>query len=105
MELMNINPAIMKSKENKNKANRGYLVMFISLLVMSYILAHFVDYLDASTMIEGVELALWVWLGFFATQMIGSVLWEDRPWKLYVINVGHYLVVLIIMAVILTLWR
>ena len=77
---------------------------FISTLIMSYILAHFVDYAQAATFADGAVAGTWLWLGFIATVQLGSVLWEGKPVKLYAINTLPYLVALIIMRGILAVW-
>ena len=77
---------------------------FLSTLLMSYILAHFVGYVQATTLVDGIVLALWLWLGFFATTQLGMVLWEGRPFKLYAVNTLHYLVTLVVMGAILAVW-
>ena len=76
----------------------------ISALVMSYVLAHFVHYLEVTTLAGAFLAAFWIWLGFTATVQIGAVLWDNKPWKLYVLNTLHSLVALIVMASILALW-
>ena len=48
-----------------------------------------------------VDLALWLWLGFVAPILLGSVLWERKPLKYYLINAGYWLVSFVVMAVIL----
>ena len=77
---------------------------FISTLVMSYILAHFIDYIQANTIADGAVAGIWIWLGFIATVQLGSVLWEGKPVKLYVINTLHYLAALVVMGGILAVW-
>ena len=106
VKLMGFSDKQMKQMKESNKKGmtKSYTIMVISTLVMSYILAHFVDYVQALTVMEAVTLGFWLWLGFFATTQIGSVLWEQKPFKLYLINTLHYLVVLCVMAVILTVW-
>ena len=49
------------------------------------------------------ELALWCWLGFVVPTMLGMVLWEQKPVKLYLINVLYWLVSFIAMALILVM--
>lgn len=102
MGLMGLNEAGMK--EHKKGMGKKFIATLIASLVMSYVLAHVVDFAQAATLVEAVMAGFWTWLGFVATIMLGSVLWEGKPKKLYAINVGHYLVVLIVMAVILVLW-
>lgn len=77
---------------------------FASMLIMAYILAHFVDYTQAVTFLDGAIAGIWIWLGFIATVQLGSVLWEGKPVKLYIINTLHYLVGLIAMGGILAVW-
>ena len=103
MRLMNFNKK--KIKESKNKGmTKSYFFMSLSSLVTSYVLAHFVDYVGATTISAGLQLSFWLWVGFFATTMLSSILWEERPVKLYLINVLHYLVSFAVMTTILVLW-
>src|SRR3989344_7048970 len=81
-----------------------YLGNFIATLIMVYILSHFVDYAQAKTITDGLQLGLWVWLGFIATLLFGSILWEGKPFKLFLINSGYRLVELLIVASILSAW-
>ena len=50
-----------------------------------------------------VDLAFWLWLGFVAPVLLGSFLWERKPFTYYAINAGYWLVSFIVMALILTL--
>ena len=52
----------------------------------------------------GMQAGFWVWLGFIATTMIGIVLWEIKPVKLYLLIVAYYLISLLVMGSILALW-
>ena len=94
-----------KMQEAKKKGmGKTYILAFLTTLIMSYVLAHFVDYVEAKTVMDGVILGFWLWIGFLATTQIGSVLWEGKPVKLYLINTLHYLVALAVMAAILAVW-
>ena len=98
----------MTQKQIQEAKKKGivktYFIAFIVSLVMSYVLAHFVDYTEAATVSGSLQLGFWIWLGFFATTQLNMVLWDDKPFKLYLIHVFHYLVALLIMSVILALW-
>jgi len=102
MKLMNITQKEMKA--NKDKAKKGYIFMFVALLVMAYTLALFVNYAGATTLTAGLLVGFWAWLGFVATVLLGGFLWENKPFSLYLINVSHYLVVLVVMGAILAVW-
>lgn len=45
--------------------------------------------------------AFLVWIGFYVPLMLGSVTWERRPWKLFLINVAYAFVNLHLVALIL----
>ena len=91
-------------KEKKKGMAKSYAAGFIALLVMAFVLAHFVDMAGAATVLEGAQAGFWAWLGFVATTMLNKVLWEGKPVKLYVLDAAHYFVVLIAMGAILAVW-
>lgn len=105
MKLTGMSADSMKTPANKKSAQRGYMISSITALIMAYILAHFVGYTNSTTAMEGLQTGFWVWLGFVITTNIGVVLWERRPFELYLINMGYSLVQLLIMGAILAAWR
>jgi len=88
----------------KKGATRGYVLSVVGALVMSFVLAHIVDYGQATTIASGMQSGVWLWLGFVATTNLSSVLFEARPTGLYLISMGYYLVSLLIMGAILAIW-
>ena len=104
MALMNFDKK--KINEAKKKGmGKTYALTFLTSLIMSYVLALFIGYVDATNIIDGIILAFWLWIGFFATTQLGMVLWEGKPVKLYVLNTLHHLVSLAVMASILAVWH
>ena len=88
----------------KGSVMQSYALGFVSYLLMSYILGYFVDYSGAIAFVEGAILGVWIWAGFFATSMLGMVLWEGKPVRLYMIKSLYFLVVLSLMAGIQAVW-
>ncbi len=92
----------------KPKIGKSYALMFAGSLVMSYVLAHALvfanAYLGASGASSGVMTGFWNWIGFIAPATLGNVIWEGKPWKLWILNNGYYLVSLSVMGVILAVW-
>ncbi|MEK6843802.1 MAG: DUF1761 domain-containing protein [Nanoarchaeota archaeon] len=82
-----------------------YFAAFIATLLMSFILSYFVQYIAATTFFEGMQAGFWIWLGFIAPVLLGSVLWEGKSFRYYMINVFHYLATLLVMAGILAVWQ
>lgn len=104
MKLSGLNKSEMNGMKGGDMA-RLYGMMFISTLVLSYVLAHVLGAFQANDVAMALTGAFWVWVGFIATTMLGGVLWNKKPWMLYVIESGYYLVGLSIISIILTMWK
>lgn len=105
MESLKISPADMERKKKECNMHASYALQFLGAIVMSYVLAHFVDYAGATTAGGGATAGFWLWLGFMATAALACVAWEGRSWKWYAINVGNSLLTLLVMGAILAAWR
>ena len=103
-QLMGFDKKKMAEAKKKGMPKQTWILMILGTLVTSYVLAHFVDYLDATNLAGALQAGFWLWLGFIVPVQLGMVLWEGKPWKLYILNVAYYLVNLSIMATILALW-
>ena len=98
-----------RQKEMQKKMMPGYAITFVGALLMAYVMAHSMvfamEYLKITGIAAGLQGGFWNWLGFIVPVTVGVVIWENKPWKLWAINAGYYLVVLLIMGIILALWR
>ncbi len=61
-------------------------------------------YLKSTGVMAGLQGGFWNWLGFMAPVIMGDQLWGGKPWKLFPITGGYYLVSLCLMGVILATW-
>jgi hypothetical protein len=52
---------------------------------------------------ETVMLAVLLWFGFLVPVMLGSVLWEQKPFALFLLNTSYWLLSLALMAGIIAL--
>lgn len=112
MKLMGWDPSNKVQMESMKKTTgKSYAINFVASIVMAYVLAHVVTmgiaYLNGSTgnISAALQGAFWSWLGFVVPVALSAVLWENKPWKLFLLNVGYYLVSLAIMGTILSTWR
>jgi hypothetical protein len=98
-----------KQAAMKKQMGRSMAFNFLTTLVTSYCMAFSVQSGAAFYHVAGVTLGLqtgfWLWLGFVATTQLNPVLWEGRPFKLYLINVGYYLVSFLAVGTILAVWQ
>lgn len=108
--MMGWTPEQMEAGKAKMKKDgwKTYLMAFIGSLVMALVLGYFLVftsyYLDITGISAGMQTGFFAWLGFVAPVTLGAVLWEGRPWKLWFLMNGYYLVALLIMGSILAAW-
>ena len=82
---------------------------FLALLVTAWVFTQVIQFagafLQKSGFVHGMISGFFIWLGFNATTLLNTVLWEMRSWKLYFINTGYHLVGLMLMGGILAAWQ
>ncbi len=92
----------------------GFLVMlkpmllsFIGAILMSCVLS-FVSffhhsYFGVSGMSPTLSIAFLMWLGFIVPAYLNLKAWEGKPWALFFINTGYWLVFLLASAALIVL--
>lgn len=103
MTLSGLTPEKMEECKKKGMTKQ-YVLQLIAVLVMTSVLACIVRNAGAITLSSGLYVGFYTWLGFIAPVTLGSILWEGKPWKLWLINNAHYLIVLLISGAILAIW-
>jgi uncharacterized membrane protein YecN with MAPEG domain len=85
-----------------------YVIMTLGAFLMSFILAHAIIFAGTFMQIGGVFAGMLVgfmnWLGFIVPVSLSIVLWDNKPWKLWLINAAYYLVGIVLVGAILGLW-
>lgn len=101
-----MSPEQLKAKQKS--ATPGYIANFVGALVMAYVLAHAIifgnAYLGTSGVVGGLMGTFYYWLGIVVPITIGQVFWDGKPWKLWLINAGYWLVLMLSMGAILSVW-
>jgi len=102
MRLRGLTPAQMK--DMRMPVSLLFIELFTTVIT-AYVLAILVIVFGAHTLQAIVSLALVVWLGFYVTTYLSEVLWENKPFGVFLINAAHRLVGVMAMVAILGLWR
>ncbi|SRR5258708_768158 len=100
MRLVGCEPEEMKSRMPK-----AMVVDLVATFVLAFVLVHAVHYAGATGAGQGAAVGFFNWLGFIAAVAIGTVVYEKRPFKLFLINSGFYLACLPVMGAILAVWK
>lgn len=84
-------------------------LVFVGSVVMSFVLLHSIvfgnEYLKISDLAGGMMGGCFSWLGFIAPVTATNVAYEKRPWKLWLLDNAFWLVSLLVMGAILSIWR
>ena len=94
----------IKKSKNKSSVGVSMLLGFISTLILASVFQYLIVLLKYSGLAAGATLGFWLWLGFLATSLLGGVLWEGKPWGLYILNSAHWLVNLLVIGASLGYW-
>jgi hypothetical protein len=84
----------------------------IASLLMSWMLAHsivitmaYCAFIKHDGIPAGLMTAFMIWFGFIAPVTAGSIFYDKKPWSLWFLNNAYWLISLLIMGLILSVWR
>ncbi len=99
-----------KKMDEMGDGAKSYVITTAGAFVQAFVLLHFVtyaayfypDYTDVSV---GLLTATWIWLGFVAIPQGVNTVFAGGRKKLWGINTGYFLVVLLANGVLLSVWK
>lgn len=101
MRLNNMTPEMVE--RGKRRMARMTFVALLASMLVAYVMSYFGIAWGVYTVPNALELGFWCWMGFVAPAMLGSVLWDQKPLRLYFINSLYWLVSFLVMALVLFL--
>ena len=90
---------------SKKRMLPGMISSFIGDLFVALVLAHVVQWSGATTWCWGVFIGFLCWLGFVASPAFPQGIYEGRPFKLFSINAGYWLIGLGGIGALLAVWH
>lgn len=99
--------AIGKTKEQIAEEGNfvtSMLASFVFALLTSFILAHVVDYTEATTAALGAQTAFWMWLGFILPVSVANIVYDGKSKEAAAIYQSYMLVTLLITGAVLAVW-
>ena len=88
-----------------NPGPTGMAVGIVASLLNAWVLAVLSLNLGGKSITDGIMLGALAWLGFMATITAAQISFEKKPWGLWVLNNAHNLLIQVLMAVVVTIWR
>jgi hypothetical protein len=94
-----------RSMKEMQGAGMGYALTSIGSLVMALLLAYFISQVDSGTFLGGAKIGLLMWVGFVVPTHAANYIFEKRSLELFAINVGYFLISLMLMGGVIAIWR
>jgi len=88
-----------------NPGPTGMAVGIVASLLNAWVLAVLSLNLGGKSITDGLMLGALAWLGFMATITAAQVSFEKKPWGFWILNNAHNLLIQVLMAAIVTIWR
>jgi len=105
MRLMGYDPDDKaKLAEMQKGAGKLYGITFVATVISAVVLAKLIDLTSVNTVLYGMKVGFFIWLGFVATVQLTGALFTRQPIKLFLINAGYQLVCYMTMGAILAKW-
>jgi hypothetical protein len=95
---------IQKGSSSKGMMT-GMISSFICDLVLSFVLAHVIIWSGTANFGRGALVGFILWAGFVVGPNLPQGIYEGRPFKLFAINSGYWLVALVLSGGLLGVWR
>jgi hypothetical protein len=80
-------------------------VEILRTAVLAAVVAGLVRLLDITQLDRALQLGVLLWFAFPVVLLSGSVIWDHVPPRLAAIHAGDWLMKLLVIAVVVTLWR
>ena len=87
---------------------KSLLLTLLSVLLIGFVLGNNIAVWTPSTWgimgqnlpkyAQALQAGVFTWMGFFLPMLIHGVAWEKRSWKLFLINAGYYLTLLLVLS-------
>jgi hypothetical protein len=95
--------------EQMLKETQPYLALiYIAAFIGAAVLARFMVWFGAVTVVGGLRVAFFAWLGFALPVTLGNALFSGKDkklvWPMFFVQAGHELVALLVSGVILGAW-
>lgn len=73
-------------------------------VLAAFVLAHLIVLIGLSSWKATSRLMLLLWAAFHAVAMAGAVLWDNMQWQLGAVHAGDWLMKMLYMGIVLTIW-
>lgn len=84
---------------------KDMVLALLSSFVVAYALAIIINHAGARTIMSGIKMGILVEVGFIGTLLFGDMIFEKKPFQLFLLRNAYNLTALIVIGAILAVWR
>lgn len=81
-----------------------FMTMPLREIITACLLAWLIVRLSIANWRQAALLGFVLWAAFYAVQLAGAVIWDDMPWALGAVHAGDWLMKMLLMSIMLSLW-
>jgi hypothetical protein len=104
-QLAELSPAYADAESNARPPAWKVAVELIRSLIVASVIAGLAAELDTTDWTGGVLLGVTLWIGFPVVLWTGAIIWEKVSPRLAAIHAGDWLLKLLVIAVIVSVWK
>jgi hypothetical protein len=104
-QLAALHPAYAEAASEAGPPAWEVVVELVRSLVVASVVAGLAELLDVADWTSAVQLGFALWIGFPVVLWTGAIMHEKVPSKLAAIHAGDWLLKLLVIAVIVSVWR
>jgi hypothetical protein len=104
MKLIGVTEKQMEKKSKEEGMGSKMFWASLSSLVTAFVLVNLTGWTGSTTFLSGMLVGGVAWLGFVTTTQLSGVLWKGESVALYVLNIAQYLVALMLMGGLVSVW-
>ncbi len=97
--------SVKKADVRTTMTPNKFIVEFVRTFVTGLVISYAVVLLGINKPLSGLLLGIWLWIGFPAVLLTGSVIHEHFPPKLAAIHAGDWLIKILLFAIVMAVWR
>jgi len=97
--------AMTADSGDRDKMGLLYFTQFVASLVIAYVTALFVAYVDPAMLKDGFVLVIWLWLGFLVAGSAGVYTFPPKPFKLFAMDSIYKLINMLLLVWLFMSWK
>ena len=102
-EMAKVSTAFAEQQQRPAPWKMGAVI--VQSIVIAFVLAYIIARSGSTGWLDAAWIGFILWLGLSAMQWVGSMLWENVPFKMALIHGGDWLLKMVLISIIVGIWK